>query len=106
MAERANALLKVTFKALRRVSLDPKAITRITRAALVLLQMEHAAPAERRSRTVTRGYRERLNACPAVSTPAIQRLRWRSCPTWADDPQPAQDSWAPAPHAVGRLRRR
>jgi hypothetical protein len=30
-----------TFKALRRVSLDPKAITRITRAALVLLQMEH-----------------------------------------------------------------
>ncbi|WP_435839332.1 hypothetical protein [Streptomyces brevispora] len=41
VAERANALLKVTFKALRRVSLDPKAITRITRAALVLLQMEH-----------------------------------------------------------------
>jgi hypothetical protein len=40
VAERANALLKVTFKALRRVSLDPKAITRITRAALVLLQME------------------------------------------------------------------
>ncbi|GGN61847.1 hypothetical protein GCM10011579_028530 [Streptomyces albiflavescens] len=32
VAERANALLKVTFKALRRVSLDPKAITRITRA--------------------------------------------------------------------------
>jgi hypothetical protein len=41
VAERANDLLKVTFKALRRVSLDPKAITRITRAALVLLQMEH-----------------------------------------------------------------
>ncbi len=40
VAERANALLKVTFKALHRVSLDPKAITRITRAALVLLQME------------------------------------------------------------------
>ncbi|GAX56544.1 transposase [Streptomyces olivochromogenes] len=41
MAERANALLKVIFKALRRVRLDPKAITQITRAALVLLQTEH-----------------------------------------------------------------
>lgn len=41
VAERANALLEVTFKALRRVSLDPKAITRIARAALVLLQLEH-----------------------------------------------------------------
>ncbi len=41
VAERANALLKVTFKALRRVSLDPSAITRIARAALVLLQLEH-----------------------------------------------------------------
>jgi hypothetical protein len=41
VAERANALLKVTFKALRRVSLDPTAITRIARAALVLLQIEH-----------------------------------------------------------------
>lgn len=41
VAERANALLKVTFKALRRVSLDPAAITRIARAALVLLQIEH-----------------------------------------------------------------
>ncbi|MER5915893.1 transposase family protein [Streptomyces sp. NPDC001982] len=41
VAERANALLKVTFKALRRVSIDPSAITRIARAALVLLQLEH-----------------------------------------------------------------
>jgi hypothetical protein len=41
VAERANALLKVTFKALRRVSLDPASITRIARAALVLLQFEH-----------------------------------------------------------------
>jgi hypothetical protein len=41
MAERANALLKVTFKALRRVSLDPAAITRIAPAALVLLHLEH-----------------------------------------------------------------
>jgi hypothetical protein len=40
VAERANALLKVTFKALRRVSLDPGSITRIARAALVLLQLE------------------------------------------------------------------
>ncbi|PZT76862.1 IS5/IS1182 family transposase [Streptomyces sp. AC1-42W] len=42
VAERANALLEVTFKALRRVSLDPAAITRIARAALVLLQLEHS----------------------------------------------------------------
>ncbi|MFE8986856.1 transposase family protein [Streptomyces collinus] len=41
VAERANARLKVTFKALRRVSLDPSGITRIARAALVLLQLEH-----------------------------------------------------------------
>ncbi|MEW2079662.1 transposase family protein [Streptomyces sp. NPDC012403] len=41
VAERANALLKVTFKALRRVSLDPAAIIRIARAVLVLLQLEH-----------------------------------------------------------------
>ncbi|AGP51679.1 hypothetical protein M271_00200 [Streptomyces rapamycinicus NRRL 5491] len=41
MAERANALLKVTFKALRRVSLDPAAISRIARAALLLLHLEH-----------------------------------------------------------------
>jgi hypothetical protein len=39
VAERANALLKITFKALHRVSLDPAAITRIARAALVLLQL-------------------------------------------------------------------
>nr|WP_286259720.1 transposase family protein [Streptomyces graminofaciens] len=45
MAERANALLKVTFKALRRVSLDPAAITRIARAALVLLHIEHGRTA-------------------------------------------------------------
>jgi hypothetical protein len=45
VAERANALLKDTFKALRRVSLDPAAITRITRAALVLLQLEHGRTA-------------------------------------------------------------
>lgn len=45
VAERANALLKVTFKALRRVSLDPNAITRIARAALVLLQLEHGRTA-------------------------------------------------------------
>lgn len=41
ITERANALLKVTFMALRRVSLDPGSITRIVRGALVLLQMEH-----------------------------------------------------------------
>ncbi len=40
-AEQANALLKTTFKALRRVSLDPNAIGRIVAAALVLLHIEH-----------------------------------------------------------------
>ncbi len=45
VAERANALLKVTFTALRRVSLDPAAITRIARAALVRLQVERGRTA-------------------------------------------------------------
>lgn len=40
VADRATALLKVTFKALSRASLDPGSITRIDRAALVLLQLE------------------------------------------------------------------
>ncbi|MFD4977517.1 transposase family protein [Streptomyces sp. NPDC058424] len=40
VCERANALLKTTFKALRRVSLDPSRITQIAAAALVLLQLE------------------------------------------------------------------
>lgn len=41
MCERANALLKTTFKALRRVGLDPSRITQIAAAALVLLQLEY-----------------------------------------------------------------
>ncbi|MFG1711351.1 transposase family protein [Nonomuraea sp. M3C6] len=41
VGERANTLLKTTFKALRRVSLDPSRITQIAAAALVLLQLEH-----------------------------------------------------------------
>jgi hypothetical protein len=41
VGERANALLTVTFKALRRVSLDPWRIGKITQAALVLLYREH-----------------------------------------------------------------
>ena len=41
VGERANSLLTVTFKALRRVSLDPWRIGHITRAALVLLYQEH-----------------------------------------------------------------
>ncbi|MFE5924199.1 hypothetical protein [Streptomyces sp. NPDC056468] len=45
VAERANAVLKVTSKALRRVSLDPSANTRIARAALVVLQLEHGRTA-------------------------------------------------------------
>jgi hypothetical protein len=41
IGERANALLIVRFKALRRVSLDPGRIGAITRAALVLLHHEN-----------------------------------------------------------------
>lgn len=41
IGERANSLLKTTFKALRRVSLDPWRIGAITKAALVLLHLEH-----------------------------------------------------------------
>lgn len=41
IAERANSLLKTTFKALRRVSLDPWRITAIAKATLVLLHLEH-----------------------------------------------------------------
>jgi DDE superfamily endonuclease len=41
MAERANALLKETFAALQLVSLSPHRIGAITKAALVLLHVEH-----------------------------------------------------------------
>jgi hypothetical protein len=40
-AERGNALLKATFKALRRISLLPWRIGAITAAALVLLHHQH-----------------------------------------------------------------
>lgn len=39
-AERGNALLKQTWKALQRISLDPSRITHITAAALVLLHLQ------------------------------------------------------------------
>ncbi|ETA00994.1 transposase, IS4 family [Frankia sp. CcI6] len=41
VGERANALLKVTFRALRNVTLDPWKIGQITKAALVILHTEH-----------------------------------------------------------------
>jgi hypothetical protein len=41
VGERANSLLKTTFKALRRVSLDPGRIGDIVSGALVLLHIEH-----------------------------------------------------------------
>jgi hypothetical protein len=41
VAERANSLLKTTFKALRRISLDPWRIGAIVKAAHVLLRLEH-----------------------------------------------------------------
>lgn len=45
--ERGNSLLKMTFKALRDVSLCPWAIGRIVAAALLLLHIDHAAPHDR-----------------------------------------------------------
>jgi hypothetical protein len=42
IGERGNSLLKVTFKALRNVSLCPWKIGRIVAAALVLLHVEHS----------------------------------------------------------------
>lgn len=44
VAERANALLKETFAALQKISLDPWRIGAITKAALVLLHLEHHRP--------------------------------------------------------------
>ena len=41
VGERVNTLLKTTFKALRRVSLDPSKISDIVGGALVLLHVEH-----------------------------------------------------------------
>jgi hypothetical protein len=41
VAERANSLLKTTFKALRRVSLAPGRIGAIVAAAFVILRLEH-----------------------------------------------------------------
>lgn len=42
IGERGNALLKMTFKALRNVSLDPSRNRRIVAAALVLPHTDHA----------------------------------------------------------------
>jgi hypothetical protein len=44
VAERANSLLKTTFKALRRVTVCPWRTDAITKAALVLLHLEHGRP--------------------------------------------------------------
>lgn len=42
IGERGNSLLKMTFKALRNVNLDPWHIGKIVAAALVLLHFDHA----------------------------------------------------------------
>jgi hypothetical protein len=44
VAERANAPLKEVFAALQRVSLSPTRIGAMTKAALVLLHLEHGRP--------------------------------------------------------------
>jgi hypothetical protein len=45
VGERGNSLLKMTFKALRNISLCPWRIGKIVAAALVLLHIDHASPA-------------------------------------------------------------
>lgn len=52
VAERGNALLKMTFRALRNVSLCPWQIGKIVAAALVILHIEHAPPHETLSNQV------------------------------------------------------
>jgi len=42
IGERGNSLLKMTFKALRNISLDPWRIGKIVAAALVILHLDHA----------------------------------------------------------------
>jgi hypothetical protein len=42
IGERGNSLLKMTFKPLRNVSLDPSRIGKIAAAALVILHVNHA----------------------------------------------------------------
>jgi hypothetical protein len=42
IGERANALLRTTFKALRHISLDPWCIGAAVAAALALLHLDHA----------------------------------------------------------------
>jgi len=42
LGERANSVLKMTFKALRNISLDPWRIGAIVAAALVILHLDHA----------------------------------------------------------------
>jgi hypothetical protein len=44
VAERANPLLKTTFKTLRHVSVRPWRISAIAKATLVLLHLEHGRP--------------------------------------------------------------
>jgi hypothetical protein len=51
VAERANSLLKTTFKALRHVSVCPWRIGAIAKAALVLLYLEHGRPLPTRHTT-------------------------------------------------------
>jgi hypothetical protein len=65
-AERANAQLKMRFKALRRVSLCPWRIGHITAAALMLFHPRRAAPPDARSPTATARYSEYLSG-PAIA---------------------------------------
>jgi hypothetical protein len=53
IAERANSLLKTTFRALRRVSVCPWRIGTIAKAALVLLHLEHGRTLPARRRVLT-----------------------------------------------------
>jgi hypothetical protein len=60
VAERANALLKVTFKALRRVSLDPPPSPASPARLSSCSSSNTAAPPDGQSQTAPRRYRERF----------------------------------------------
>lgn len=73
VCERANSLLRTTFKALPRVSLDPDRNTQIAAVALVLLQLETTEPSE----TIT----QRRDPLLGKDSMAV----WRVC-DWGNSP--------------------
>jgi hypothetical protein len=78
IGERGNSLLKMTFKALRNISLCPWRIGKIVAAALVLLHTNHDRTTW--SHTATDGYPERLSA--SCSRAVSSGEPWRIHSAW------------------------